>query len=69
MCYSRPLRRPVVLDLRWVVENKETLLGMLESRGQSLEQLRAWPGLEGVDPWALDAERRSTIQEIERLRH
>src|SRR5262245_51289019 len=42
---------------------------MLADRGQSLDQVRAWPGLAGVDPWALDAERRAAIQKVEQLRH
>jgi seryl-tRNA synthetase len=58
-----------VLDLKWVVENREAVLGMLRSRGQNLEQIQAWPGLEGVDPWALDVDRRATIQKVELLRH
>src|SRR5260221_14790765 len=47
---SSPVAEGVVLDLRWVVENREAVLAMLRSRGQSLEQIQAWPGLEGVDP-------------------
>jgi seryl-tRNA synthetase len=58
-----------VLDLRFVVENKERVLAMLAARGQTLEQLRSWPGLEDADPWMLDAERRAVIQEVEKLRH
>jgi seryl-tRNA synthetase len=58
-----------MLDLKFVVENKERVLEGLASRGQSLEQLQAWPGLEGVDPWALDAQRRTAIQKVEQLRH
>jgi seryl-tRNA synthetase len=58
-----------VLDLRFVVENKERVLAMLAARGQTLEQLRSWPGLEDADPWTLDAERRAVIQEVEKLRH
>jgi seryl-tRNA synthetase len=42
---------------------------MLESRGQTLADVQAFPGLAGVDPWALDAERRALIQEVEQLRH
>ena len=42
---------------------------MLASRGQDLAQVQAFPGLAGVDPWALDAERRALIQEVEQLRH
>ena len=58
-----------MLDLRFVVDNRERVLAMLAARGQSLEQIQAWPGLAGVDPWALDAERRALIQEVEKLRH
>jgi len=59
----------VMLDLKYVVENREAVLGMLASRGQSLGDVQAFPGLAGVDPWALDAERRALIQEVEALRH
>jgi seryl-tRNA synthetase len=58
-----------MLDLRFVVENKERVLKMLADRGQSLESVRAYPGLEGVDPRALDGERRETLQKVESLRH
>ena len=58
-----------MLDLKFVVENRQRVLAKLASRGQSLEQLQAWPGLTGVDPWALDAERRASLQETEQLRH
>jgi seryl-tRNA synthetase len=49
-----------VLDLKFVVENKERVLRMLEARGQG-------PG--EADPWGLDGERRALIQRVERLRH
>jgi seryl-tRNA synthetase len=58
-----------MLDLKFVVENKEAVLAMLASRGQSLADVQAFPRLAGVDPWALDAERRALIQEVEGLRH
>ena len=58
-----------MLDLRFVVENKDRVLKMLADRGQSLDQVRSTPGLEGVDPWALDGERREVIQRVESLRH
>ncbi len=58
-----------MLDLKFVVENREQILTMLAARGQSLEQIQAWPGLAGTDPWALDGERRALIQEVEQLRH
>jgi seryl-tRNA synthetase len=58
-----------MLDLKFVVEGKEAVLAMLASRGQSLADVQAFPGLAGVDPWTLDAERRALIQEVEGLRH
>jgi seryl-tRNA synthetase len=58
-----------MLDLRYVVENREAILAMLASRGQGLAAVQAFPGLAGVDPWTLDAERRALIQEVEQLRH
>jgi seryl-tRNA synthetase len=58
-----------MLDPRYVVENRDAVLAMLASRGQTLEQLRAFPGLDGADPWTLDGERRALIQEVEQLRH
>ncbi|HYN04227.1 MAG TPA: serine--tRNA ligase [Vicinamibacteria bacterium] len=58
-----------MLDLKYVVENREALLAMLASRGQGLDGLQAFPGLAGVDPWALDTERRALILEVEQLRH
>jgi seryl-tRNA synthetase len=53
-----------VLELRFVVENRERVLEMLRQRGLSVEQVLA----QG-DPWALDAERRSLLQRVEQLRH
>ena len=48
-----------MLDLRFVVENKDKIVAMLAARGQSLDQVGAvLPGLQGVDPWVLDKERR-----------
>jgi seryl-tRNA synthetase len=58
-----------MLDLKYVVENREAVLAMLANRGQSLADIQALPGLAGVDPWTLDAERRSLIREVEELRH
>ena len=58
-----------MLDLKFVVENRDAVLGALAARGQDLAAVQAFPGLEGVDPWALDAERRALIQETEQLRH
>jgi len=58
-----------MLDLKFVVENREAVLAALAARGQDLAALAAFPGLAGVDPWALDGERRALIQETEQLRH
>jgi seryl-tRNA synthetase len=58
-----------MLDLKYVVENREAVLAMLASRGADLAQVQAFPGLAGVDPWALAAERRALIREVEELRH
>jgi len=58
-----------MLDLKFVVDNREAVLGALAARGQDLAAIQAFPGLEGVDPWALDGERRALIQETEKLRH
>jgi seryl-tRNA synthetase len=58
-----------MLELKLVVENREAVLAMLASRGQDLAQVQSFPGLAGVDPWALDAERRALIQEVEQARH
>ena len=53
-----------MLDLRYVVENRERVLEMLRLRGLSVD-----PVLAHGDPWALDAERRSLLQRVEQLRH
>jgi seryl-tRNA synthetase len=53
-----------VLDLRYVVENREAVLDMLRRRGLNVEAIFAQ-----ADPWALDAERRSILQKVEQLRH
>ena len=45
------------------------MLEALAARGQSARGDPGLPGVEGVDPWALDAERRALIQETEELRH
>ena len=58
-----------MLDLKFVVENKDAVLAALAARSQSLATVQAFPGLDGVDPWALDGERRALIQETEELRH
>jgi seryl-tRNA synthetase len=54
-----------VLDLRFVVDNRERITEMLAQRGQS----PADAGLDHTDPWALDGERRAVIQQVESLRH
>jgi seryl-tRNA synthetase len=53
-----------VLDLRYVVENREAVLDMVRRRGLNVEAIFAQ-----ADPWALDAERRSILQKVEQLRH
>jgi seryl-tRNA synthetase len=53
-----------VLDLRYVVENRERVEDMLRARRVSVESILA----QG-DPWTLDAERRSFLQKVEQLRH
>jgi len=58
-----------MLELRFVVENRDRVLEALRSRGQGLEGIQAWPGLAGVDPWSLDGERRAAIRQVEQLRH
>jgi len=58
-----------MLDLKFVVEHKDAVLAALAARGQGLAAVQAFPGLAGVDPWALDGERRALIQETEELRH
>jgi len=57
-----------VLDLKYVVENRELVLEALRRRGQPLESLSAL-GVSEPDPWRLDAERRAVIREVEELRH
>jgi seryl-tRNA synthetase len=59
----------VMLELKFVVENRDAVLSMLAARGQTLADVQSFPGLAGVDPWALDQERRALIQEVESLRH
>ena len=53
-----------MLDLRWVVENRELVSEMLRRRTQ--DPSKFWGE---VDPWALDVERRKTIQTVDELRH
>ena len=49
-----------MLDRRFVVENRDLVLEMLSSRGQTLG---------AGDPWTLDARRRELLQRVEGLRH
>ena len=49
-----------MLDRRFVVENRDAVLEMLERRGQALGT---------GDPWALDARRRQLLQDVEARRH
>jgi len=58
-----------VLDLKFVNENRERVLRMLEARGQSLEQMRTAYDLGETEIWGLDRSRRSVIQQVEELRH
>jgi seryl-tRNA synthetase len=58
-----------MLELKFLVENREAVLRALTARGQSLDGIQAFPGLAGIDPWALDGERRALIRETEELRH
>jgi seryl-tRNA synthetase len=51
-----------VLDLKYVVEDRERIEGMLERRGQALD-------LTLGDPWRLDVDRREKLQKVESLRH
>ena len=51
-----------MLDLKWVVENRERVQEMLSARGAALDLSRG-------DPWALDAQRRAHLQAVEKLRH
>jgi len=53
-----------LLDLRWVVENRELVSDMLRRRAQ--DPSKVWGE---VDPWALDVERRKTIQTVDEMRH
>jgi len=51
-----------LLDLKYVVENRERIVEMLARRGASLDAAQ-----EGL--WSLDAERRQALQKVESLRH
>jgi seryl-tRNA synthetase len=51
-----------MLDLKFVAENRDRVVAMLEARGQALA-----PG--DTDLWARDEERRALIVKVESLRH
>jgi seryl-tRNA synthetase len=53
-----------VLDLRYVVENRDRVLRMLADRGVESEDLLA-----RSDLWSLDERRRTALQRVEQLRH
>jgi seryl-tRNA synthetase len=53
-----------VLDLKRVVEDREQVLEHLRRRGREAEQ-----ALLAADPWTLDQDRRSALQQVEQLRH
>jgi seryl-tRNA synthetase len=53
-----------LLDLRFVVENRERVLETLRQRGLEADQVLA-----AGDPWELDGERRRLLQRVEQLRH
>jgi seryl-tRNA synthetase len=50
----------MVLDPKWVAENRDRVVGMLKDRGQSLPD---------DSLWVLDTDRRATLQQVEQLRH
>jgi seryl-tRNA synthetase len=54
-----------VLDLKFVVENRDVVLELLGRRGLGPDALR----VSGADPWDLDVTRRTAIREVEELRH
>jgi seryl-tRNA synthetase len=58
-----------VLDLKWVVENREQVWRMLGQRGEAEQAIRLSFGLPDGSFWSLDSERRRLIQEVESLRH
>jgi seryl-tRNA synthetase len=53
-----------VLELRYVADNKDVILGMLKNRGEDPGKVFA-----EIDPWDLDQKRREIIQKVEALRH
>lgn len=54
-----------MLDLKFVVENRDLVLELLGRRGLGPDALR----VSGADPWDLDVTRRSAIREVEGLRN
>jgi seryl-tRNA synthetase len=53
-----------VLDLRYVADNRDTVMRMLADRGVGREELLA-----RGDLWSLDERRRTVLQRVEQLRH
>src|SRR5207247_1014345 len=53
-----------VLDLRYVVENRERVVQSLATRGVRADELLA-----RGDLWSLDERRRAALQRVEQLRH
>ena len=53
-----------MLELRYVADNKETILTMIRDRGDDPAKVFA-----EADPWDLDISRREVIQKVEALRH
>ena len=53
-----------MLELRYVADNKETILTMIRDRGDDPAKVFA-----EADPWDLDIRRREVIQKVEALRH
>ncbi len=53
-----------VLDLKFVVDNRDRVLDRMAARGIVEAQLLA-----AGDPWALDRDRRTLLQKVEDLRH
>ena len=53
-----------MLELRYVADNKDVILGMIRDRGEDPARVFA-----EADPWELDGKRREIIQKVESLRH
>ena len=53
-----------MLDLKRVVDEKDSVLERLRRRGPEAEK-----ALLDADPWTLDQERRASLQRVEQLRH